>query len=84
MSAVVVLQQMTVIAVLVCIGVYLEKKGVLGEKVTGSISRLIVELCNPALTVSAVSWVIPFLIWMEFPVPAAITAVWNVTVLQPL
>lgn len=54
MSALVVLQQMAVIAVLVCIGVYLEKKGVLGEKVTGSISRLIVEFCNPALTVSAV------------------------------
>ncbi|MCR4793385.1 MAG: AEC family transporter [Lachnospiraceae bacterium] len=54
MGSLVVIKQMSVIAVLVGIGIFLQKKGVLSEKSTPVISRIVVDICNPALTVSAI------------------------------
>lgn len=50
----VVLKQMSVIAILVGIGIWLQKRNVLNEKATPVISRIVVDICNPALIVSAI------------------------------
>ena len=54
MGVTVVLRQMSVIAILVCIGVYLEKKKVFTEQGTKLISKLVVDICNPVLIVSTI------------------------------
>ncbi len=50
----VVLRQMSVIAILVCIGIGLEKKKVMSEQGTKLISKLVVDICNPFLIVSTI------------------------------
>ncbi len=52
MGAFVVLRQMSMIAILVIIGIGLEKKKVLNEQGTKVISKLVVDICNPVLIVS--------------------------------
>ena len=54
MGALTVLKQMTMIAVLVAIGILLEKKKVLNKQATPVISRIVVDICNPALIVSTI------------------------------
>ena len=45
---------MTMIAALVAIGIMLEKKKVLNKQATPVISRVVVDICNPALIVSTI------------------------------
>lgn len=54
MGALIVLRQMSMIAVLVIIGIVLEKKKVLSEQGTKVISKLVVDICNPVLIVSTI------------------------------
>ena len=54
MGALIVLRQMSMIAVLVIIGIGLEKKKVLNEQGTKVISKLVVDICNPILIVSTI------------------------------
>ena len=54
MGALIVLRQMSMIAVLVIIGIGLEKKKVLNEQGTKVISKLVVDICNPVLIVSTI------------------------------
>ena len=54
MGALVVLRQMSMIAILVIIGIGLEKKKVLNEQGTKVISKLVVDICNPVLIVSTI------------------------------
>ena len=54
MGSLVVIKQMSVIAILVGIGIWLQKRKVLDEKSTPVISRIIVDICNPALIVSTI------------------------------
>ena len=54
MGAFVVLRQMSMIAILVIIGIGLEKKKVLNEQGTKVISKLVVDICNPVLIVSTI------------------------------
>ncbi|MBP3754581.1 MAG: AEC family transporter [Lachnospiraceae bacterium] len=54
MGALIVLRQMAMIAVLVIIGIGLEKKKVLNEQGTKAISKLVVDICNPVLIVSTI------------------------------
>jgi predicted permease len=53
-GAITVLKQMTMIAVLVAIGFFLQKKKVLDKQSTPVISRIVVDICNPALIVSTI------------------------------
>ncbi|MBO4608913.1 MAG: AEC family transporter [Lachnospiraceae bacterium] len=54
MGAITVLKQMTMIAVLVAVGFFLQKKKVLDKHSTPVISRIVVDICNPALIVSTI------------------------------
>ncbi len=54
MGTLVVIKQMSVIAVLVGMGILLQKKKVLSESSTPVISRIVVDICNPALIVSTI------------------------------
>ncbi|MCR5210796.1 MAG: AEC family transporter [Lachnospiraceae bacterium] len=54
MGSLVVLQQMAVIAILVSIGFLLCRKGVLDKNTTPKISKIVVDICNPAVIVSTV------------------------------
>lgn len=54
MGALVVLRQMSMIAILVVIGILLEKQKVLNEQGTKVISKLVVDICNPVLIVSTI------------------------------
>ena len=54
MGALVVLRQMSMIAILVIIGILLEKRKVLNEQGTKVISKLVVDICNPVLIVSTI------------------------------
>ena len=54
MGAITVLNQMTMIAVLAAIGFFLQKKKVLDKNSTPVISRIVVDICNPALIVSTI------------------------------
>ena len=54
MSSLVVLQQMAVIAILVSIGFLLCRKGVLDKNTTPKISKIVVDICNPAVIVATV------------------------------
>lgn len=53
-SSLIVLQQMAVIAILVGIGFFLQKRSVLGEKGDKILSKIVVDICNPALVVSTI------------------------------
>lgn len=54
MEPTIILQQMCVILIMVMIGVFLFRKGILNEKVTKSLSWIIVNICNPATLLSMV------------------------------
>lgn len=45
---------MSVIAILVGIGIWLQKRDVLNDKSTPFLSRIVVDICNPALIVSSI------------------------------
>ena len=45
---------MAVIAILVGIGFFLQKRSVLGEKGDKILSKIVVDICNPALVVSTI------------------------------
>ena len=53
-SSLIVLQQMAVIAILVGIGFFLQKRSLLGEKGDKILSKIVVDICNPALVVSTI------------------------------
>lgn len=54
MGTIVVLQQMAVIAILVCIGIYLYKSGKLDEMTNAKLSAIVMDVVNPALIMSVV------------------------------
>lgn len=54
MSTWIILQQMAVIAILVCIGVYLYKKNVIDEVTSKKMSTIVMDIVNPALVMSCV------------------------------
>ena len=54
MSTIVILQQMAVIAILVLVGVYLQKKDVIDENTAKKMSVVVMDIVNPALIVSCV------------------------------
>ena len=49
-----ILQQMGVIAVLVAIGIFAGKRGIVDNVSSKSISRLVMDICNPALMLTSV------------------------------
>ena len=49
----IVIQQMLVIAVLVLIGVFLEKRGTVDKITSKNISTIVMDICNPALMLSS-------------------------------
>ena len=53
MGIVTVLQQMGVIAVLVAIGVFAGKRGIVNSVSSKSISTLVIDICNPALMLTS-------------------------------
>ena len=54
MSAFVVIQQMGMIVILVSIGVYLYKKGVVDNTVSKQLSVIVMDICNPALILASI------------------------------
>ncbi len=54
MGALVVLRQMSMIAILVIIGILLEKRKALNEQGTKMVSKIVVDICNPVLIVSTI------------------------------
>lgn len=54
MGMLVIISRMAVIAILVGIGIFLYKKGIIAESSTKTLSSLVVDVCNPALILSSV------------------------------
>lgn len=54
MSLSILLQQMGVIVILVSIGVFLEKKGVVDSLTSKKLSAIVVDVCNPALIMASI------------------------------
>lgn len=54
MSTMVICQQMAVIAILVLIGVYLYRKGILDDHTSNKLSIIVMDVVNPALIMSCV------------------------------
>lgn len=54
MSTTIVLKQMAVIAILVLIGVYLYKKGIVDEYTSKRLSIIVMDIVNPALVMSCI------------------------------
>lgn len=54
MSALIILQQMTVIALLVSVGVFLFRKGIVDNTTSKKLSTIVVDVCNPALILSSI------------------------------
>lgn len=54
MSTLVILQQMAVICILVSIGFYLCKKGVVDGLASKKISSIVMDICNPALILASI------------------------------
>ncbi|SMC71965.1 Membrane transport protein [Oscillospiraceae bacterium] len=54
MSTAVILQQMAVICILVSIGFYLCKKGVMDNIASKKISAIVMDICNPALILASI------------------------------
>ncbi len=54
MSIPVMLQQMGVIVILVSIGIYLEKKGIVDKLTSPKLSAIVVDVCNPALIMASI------------------------------
>ena len=54
MDTSVILQQMDVIVILVSIGIYLYKKGVVDSSTSPKLSTIVVDICNPALILASI------------------------------
>ena len=54
MDTSVILQQMGVIVILVSIGIYLYKKGVVDSSTSPKLSTIVVDICNPALILASI------------------------------
>lgn len=54
MSLSIILQQMGVICILVSIGIYLHKKGVVDGLTSKKMSAIVVDVCNPALIMASI------------------------------
>lgn len=54
MSALIILQQMAVIAILVLVGVYLQKRDIVDEQTAKKLSIIVMDVVNPALIMSCV------------------------------
>lgn len=54
MSTLVILQQMAVICILVAIGFYLCRKGVVDNLTSKKISTIVMDICNPALILASI------------------------------
>jgi predicted permease len=54
MSTVVILQQMAVIAILVLVGVYLQKRDIIDDYTSKKLSVIVMDIVNPALIMSCV------------------------------
>ena len=54
MSLSVILQQMGVICILVAIGIFLQKKGVVDNLTSKKLSAIVVDVCNPALIMASI------------------------------
>lgn len=54
MNALIILQQMAVIAILVLVGVYLQKKDIIDEHTSKKLSVIVMDVVNPALIMSCV------------------------------
>ncbi len=54
MSISIILQQMGVICILVAIGIYLQKKGVVDSISSRKLSAIVVDVCNPALIMASI------------------------------
>ena len=54
MSTAIILQQMAVICILVSIGFYLCKKGVMDNMASKKISTIVMDICNPALILASI------------------------------
>jgi Predicted permeases len=54
MGTSVILQQMGVIVILVSIGIYLYKKGVVDSNTSPKLSTIVVDICNPALILASI------------------------------
>jgi predicted permease len=54
MNTLIILQQMLMIAILVAIGFFLFRKGIIEEQATHTLSVIVTDVCNPALVLSCV------------------------------
>ncbi len=54
MSISIILQQMGVICILVAIGIFLEKRGVVDSLSSRKLSAIVVDVCNPALILASI------------------------------
>ncbi len=54
MSISIILQQMGVICILVSIGIFLEKKGIVDSLTSRRLSAVVVDICNPALILASI------------------------------
>ena len=54
MDPFIILQQMGVICILVCIGIYLQKKDVVDSLTSRKISTIVMDICNPALILASI------------------------------
>ncbi|WP_026667129.1 AEC family transporter [Butyrivibrio sp. AE2005] len=54
MSAFIVMQQMGMIVILVSVGIYLYKKGVVDNTVSKQLSVIVMDICNPALILASI------------------------------
>ena len=54
MSAFIVMQQMGMIVILVSVGIYLYKKGVVDNAVSKKLSVIVMDICNPALILASI------------------------------
>ena len=54
MSLSVILQQMGVICILVFIGIFLQKNGVIDNLTSKKLSAIVVDVCNPALILASI------------------------------
>ncbi len=54
MSASVVLQQMGVIAILVSVGIYLDRKKIVDRAMSPKLSTIVMDICNPALIMASI------------------------------
>lgn len=54
MSLMIILQQMGVICILVAIGIFLQKRGVIDSLTSKKLSAIVVDVCNPAMILASI------------------------------